>query len=133
MRTFVSLYDKQKEKCILNNSKTVESSFEFVKIGEIDTLKEAFQAEVNIESKWMLHEDIEIYDPKINWNPSLYVENSLIISETISYDIIKENGVKFVIESRSVKGEFFTNKKYVSFKSLTTINNCFDKEPSGND
>jgi hypothetical protein len=42
----------------------VEVAFEFVNIGEIDTLKETFQAEVIIESKWATIEEFEKYDPK---------------------------------------------------------------------
>lgn len=106
MRTFKTVYDIRKENERLTQKKTVESAFEFVSIGEIDTMKEFFQAEVIIESKWMFNEaEIEVYEPKKQWNPKLYIENAKNISkEEITYEISIVNGITFINETRQVKG-----------------------------
>jgi hypothetical protein len=93
--------------------KTVESSFEFINFGEIDTMTSVFQAEVIIESKWIFIDgDIGdssqtvMYDPKTHWNPKLYIENAKAINkEEVSYEMVKEKDVTFVIEKRHVKGK----------------------------
>lgn len=85
----------------------VEVAFEFVAIGEIDTLEEAFQAEVVIESKWSTDEDFDEYDPKVNWNPQLYVANSIDAKESVSYDVSIENSKMIVTEIRIIKGKFW--------------------------
>lgn len=85
----------------------VEVAFEFVAIGEIDTLEEAFQAEVVIESKWSTDEDFNEYDPKVNWNPQLYVANSIDAKESVSYDVSIENSKMIVTEIRIIKGKFW--------------------------
>lgn len=72
---------------------TVQVAFEFVSIGEIDTLNEKFQAEVIIESRWKIEiadedlEDLDLenyYDPRKFWNPLLYVENALAVKEEVN-------------------------------------------------
>ncbi len=105
MRNYKSLFDIQKENTTV--SKTVSSSFEFVRIGEIDTIKETFQAEVIIESKWLSADEIETYDPKKHWNPRLFVENAIVVKETISYDVIKEQSQTYIQETRIVSGTFW--------------------------
>jgi hypothetical protein len=105
MRNFKSLHDIQKENNAI--SKTVSSAFEFVRIGEIDTIKESFQAEVIIESKWLSTDDIEIYEPKKHWNPKLFVENAIVVKEAISYDVIKEQSQTYIQETRIVSGTFW--------------------------
>ncbi len=57
----------------------VEIRAVFLKIGDIDTLNEKFYAEVFIEAKWV---DFSLdasskYDPNIEWNPKLFVINSI--------------------------------------------------------
>lgn len=108
MRTFKTVYDIRKENERITHKKTVESAFEFVTIGEIDTMNEFFQAEVIIESKWMFNEaeiEREVYDPKKHWNPKLYIENAKNISkEEITYEINVVNGVTFINETRLIKG-----------------------------
>lgn len=82
----------------------VEVAFEFITIGEIDTLEETFQAEVIIESKWSTDEDIDTYDPKNHWNPQLYVANSVDVKECVNYDICIESQKMVVTEIRTIKG-----------------------------
>ena len=105
MRNFKSLHDIQKENPTI--SKTVSSAFEFVRIGEIDTIKETFQAEVIIESKWLSTEDIETYEPKKHWNPKLFIENAIVVKEVVSYDVVKEQSQTYIQETRIVSGTFW--------------------------
>ena len=93
----------------------VEVLFEFVKFGEIDTMNEKYQAEVNIESKWIeLDQTITQYDPKKNWNPQLFIENALqLTKEQIDYEIEKQNdGTIWIVERRNVKGTFWERLEY---------------------
>ncbi len=87
--------------------KTINSAFEFVRIGEIDTIKETFQAEVIIESKWLSTEEVETYDPKTHWNPKLFVENAINIKEVVNYAVVKENSQIYIQETRICSGTFW--------------------------
>jgi hypothetical protein len=85
----------------------------FLKVGEIDNVKERFQADAYIEASW---EDNSIdpkhqnssFDPKCYWNPDLYIENSLgNLNQTIKYKTEKTaNGIR-VVEMRTIKGSFW--------------------------
>jgi hypothetical protein len=89
--------------------KYVEIVVEFFRIGEIDTMNEKYRAELNIESKWVENDiNIEQYDPKIHWNPQLFIENALQeTKQTIDYEIDRQNdGTVWIIEKRNVKGKF---------------------------
>ena len=73
--------------------RVVHVSVEFIRIGEIDTMNDKFNAEICIESKWIEKEFIEIgsFDPKIHWNPKLFIENTLVEpKEKIKYNIIRQ-------------------------------------------
>jgi len=88
----------------LVNNKLVEVSIHFLSIGEIDTMNEKFQAEILIESKWNL-DDLTDYDPKLNWNTKLYVENALQdCKEQITYQHFIDDSCLTIIESRYLKG-----------------------------
>lgn len=55
----------------------VQIGIQFDRIGEIDTVNENFKAEVSIEAKWKENRVIKKYNPEKDWNPRLYIENSL--------------------------------------------------------
>jgi hypothetical protein len=85
--------------------KYVKVTFEFLRILEIDSMNEKYTAEINIDSEWVLDEEIlSDYDPEKNWNPKLYVENSLNIIEKIKYSLRKEDEKLMVSEKRYIKG-----------------------------
>jgi hypothetical protein len=89
------------------NLRNVEIYVEFVRIGEIDTINEKYQAELNIEARW-----IDIYDsynPSFHWNPKLFIENALQEpKQQISYQVnIRSDGNYVVIEKRNIKGVFW--------------------------
>ncbi len=91
--------------------KTVQVTFEFVNIGEIDTIKETLEAELVIESRWLTSENFIEYDAKKNWNPLLYIENANTIKESIFYDVevTEDSQTKHVSEIRLVRGNFWQN------------------------
>ena len=85
----------------------------FLKVGEIDNVKERFQADAYIEAIW---EDNTIeprhmthFDPKAYWNPELYIENSLgNLNSMVKYKTEKsDDGTIKVIEMRTIKGSFW--------------------------
>ena len=47
---------------------------EFLRIGEIDTMGEKFNAEIYIEARWLEDDIISEYNIKTNWNPKLSIE-----------------------------------------------------------
>ena len=89
------------------NARQVEICVEFFRIGEIDTMNERYNAEFNIEAKWI---DFNIaitdkYDPKVHWNPQIFIENALNTIQTVNYDLDKRaDGTIWVIERRNIKG-----------------------------
>ena len=99
----------------------VEIVIEFVKIGEIDTMNEKYQAEFNIESKWIENDNTIIkYDPNKHWNPQLYIENALqLTKEQINYEIERKgDGTLWIIEKRNVKGIFWERLEYDIFSMM---------------
>ena len=76
----------------LAEKRTVEINFEFVRLGEINTMNEKFSAELRIESKWFDKDFIQKYNPEQHWNPQLYIENVLQEpKEIVKYNIIRES------------------------------------------
>ena len=75
----------------ISSPRTVQVTFEFTRIGEIDTINEKFNAEIYIESKWIETENIQSYDPEKNWNPQIYIENTLQEpKEKVKYSLKKK-------------------------------------------
>ena len=103
---------------MLKMQNIVEVAFEFVNIGEIDTLKQIFEAEIIIESKWATIENFAQYDPKENWNPSLYVENAGAVKERITYEVCSEKYITYVTEIRIIKGNNSLNLLIIMFSKL---------------
>lgn len=61
--------------------------------------------------RWVENEPIDVYDPKKDWNPKLYIENALQLSkEEITYKVTKvpqDPDHVFITEVRKVKGFFW--------------------------
>ena len=93
------------------NSRQVEICVEFFRIGEIDTMNERYNAEFNIEAKWI---DFNMaitdkYDMKVHWNPQIFIENALNTVQTVNYDLEKRaDGAILVTERRNIKGLLYT-------------------------
>jgi hypothetical protein len=73
------------------------TKIEFVRIGEIDTMNDKFNAEICIESKWIEEDnniDIYNFNPENYWNPGLFIENILADpKEKTNYNIIKQSNL----------------------------------------
>ena len=94
-----------------NSLKIIECRIEFVKIGRIKTIEEEFSATVKIRSKWYEDEIIEKYDPKIHWDPKIYIENAVVnvnYFQDVSYKTVQIENRTLVTEIRSCKGKNFT-------------------------
>jgi hypothetical protein len=75
----------------LIEKRTIQVYFEFIRIGEIDTMNEKYNAEICIESKWIEKDLIQNYNPDQHWNPQLFIENTIQEpKEKIKYNIIRE-------------------------------------------
>jgi hypothetical protein len=83
----------------------------FLKISEIDTIKERFRAEAFIESHWIDNDvdpNVE-FDPAFFWNPELKIENGIgDVKQEIRYKLSKtpDNDTE-IHEMRMVKGVFW--------------------------
>ncbi|CAD5125780.1 DgyrCDS13991 [Dimorphilus gyrociliatus] len=103
----------------------VYMSVTFLKIGEIDTLKEQYEADVLIKSRWReptldkksSTENNSTIDWRKFWNPKLFIENTIgdpreFIYRNVKYD---GDGRATVIEKKRVKGTFLENLELEHF------------------
>ncbi|CAF1500714.1 unnamed protein product [Adineta steineri] len=112
----------------------------FLRIGEIDTLNEKYQAHVSIESRWSILFEKFSYNlssddqQRLNngksvslekysqsyWHPQLYIENGLgDLKEQIKYSakLNKENHTIDICEHRDIKGFFWEKLELQHFPS----------------
>ncbi|CAF3513494.1 unnamed protein product [Adineta steineri] len=112
----------------------------FLRIGEIDTLNEKYQAQIAIESRWSIELDkissslssdelnrllhgksISLMKyAETNWHPQLYVENALgDLKEQIRYSAKKSkiDSQIYICEHRDVKGLFWEKLELHHFPS----------------
>jgi hypothetical protein len=112
----------------------------FLRIGEIDTLNEKYQAQASIEARWpvefnKLSSDLSSEDQKrlaegksislvnytkSHWHPQLYIENALgDLKELIRYSAkkSKEENEIYVCEHRDIKGLFWEKLELQHFPS----------------
>ncbi|CAL8094473.1 unnamed protein product [Calicophoron daubneyi] len=93
----------------------VEVRVVFLKIGEIDTLKEFYYADAFLQAKWRepkldgrTTEELGITELEQFWNPLLYIDN--ILSETKDTQWLQaqknEAGEVYLVERRRIKGLF---------------------------
>lgn len=81
------------------DQKNVLITIEFVRIGEIDTMNEKYNAEILIETKWLSNEDIVEYNSERHWNPKLYIENALQEpKEKIKHTVYRESMLSKIIK-----------------------------------
>ncbi|VDK29723.1 unnamed protein product [Dibothriocephalus latus] len=103
----------------------------FLKIGEIDTIKEQYAADVLIKAKWrdanmdavgstvsksttyitLNNREASEYDWLHNWTPKLYIENTIGETREQLHQMIALNefGHAFLVEKRRVSGVFLEN------------------------
>jgi len=112
----------------------------FVRIGEIDTLNEKYQAQASIESRWTVDFDKFVGNlsvdeqrrlnhgksvslikySELNWHPELYVENALgELKEQIRYSAKKSriDHQIYICEHRDIKGLFWEKLELQHFPS----------------
>lgn len=87
--------------------KYIRITFEFIRILEIDSINEKYTAEICIESEWYEDDEIVEYSTDKNWNPKLFIENSLSITEKIKYSVKKDIDKYVVTENRFIRGTFW--------------------------
>jgi hypothetical protein len=112
----------------------------FLRIGEIDTLNEKYQAQATIEARWAVKyeklsanlspdDQKHLMDGKSislnkygesNWHPQLYIENALgDLKEQLRYSAkkSKDSNEFYVCEHRDVKGLFWEKLELQHFPS----------------
>ncbi|XP_076443972.1 cys-loop ligand-gated ion channel-like isoform X2 [Babylonia areolata] len=102
----------------------VQVCVQFFKVGEIDTLKEQYTADVIVRARWrepsldgQLSEQGDIVEPGRYWNPKLYIENAYgDPKEQFRHRVMfNEKGEAFISEKRTVKGTFMENLELDDF------------------
>ncbi|VDP22881.1 unnamed protein product [Echinostoma caproni] len=93
----------------------VEVRVVFLKIGEIDTLKELYYADAFIQAKWRepklderTTEELTITELEQFWNPLLYIDNILSETKETQWMMAQRNdaGEVYLLERRRIKGLF---------------------------
>ncbi|ELU17487.1 hypothetical protein CAPTEDRAFT_215265 [Capitella teleta] len=102
----------------------VELRVVFLKIGEIDTLKEQYSADTFIQAKWRessldgrTSEELKRIDLECFWNPLLFIENVLSETKEATWLAAMANskGEVYVLERRRVRGVFMENLELNDF------------------
>jgi uncharacterized UPF0160 family protein len=89
-------------------AKLVEVSIEFLCLGEIDTMRERYEAEVRIKSRWYDDDEIESYDKALHWDPKLFIVNAMPdVKEEIKYRVERCQNKSIITEIRIAKGKFW--------------------------
>ncbi|CAF0851841.1 unnamed protein product [Brachionus calyciflorus] len=105
-------FEKPKRDSVIN----VHVRVEFARVGEIDTMNEKYQAEINVEAKWASQDNFTTYDPKVNWNPKLYIENAIQEpKDAARYTVSSEAGATVITEVRNIKGAFWEKLELQNF------------------
>ncbi|CAF1336233.1 unnamed protein product, partial [Didymodactylos carnosus] len=89
----------------------------FLRIGNIDTLNEKYEAEAYVEATWFdksFHPEVQgsaiDYNPKVHWNPELVIDNNVgELKQEIFYTVIQhpEEQSSEICEHRTMKGTFW--------------------------
>jgi hypothetical protein len=89
---------------------TIEVYLIFLRVGEIDNVKERFQTDAYFEACW---EDDSVdprtgFDPRQHWEPELFLENAVAnLKQDIKYRVERVNGKTKIYECRNIKGVFW--------------------------
>jgi hypothetical protein len=124
----------------LNKTTKVYVRLMFLRVGEIDTLNEKYQAHAAIEARWLidinkLSSSLSLDDHKLliegksislikygesHWHPQLYIENAVgDLKEQITYSAKRsttDNEI-YVCEHRDIKGSFWEQLELQHFPS----------------
>ena len=82
----------------------------FMRVGEIDNVKERFQCDAYFEASWE-DDAVDIktgFNPAINWDPELFIDNSVgNLKQDIKYRVERRNNKTKIVEMRTIKGIFW--------------------------
>lgn len=110
------------------NKKTVFIQIVFIKLGEIETVKETFTADVLIQARWREPQfdgrqtasvtNPEEIDWSQYWSPLIYVDNTIgdpkeSVCRSLLYDVTRWEA--YFVERRRVKGTFLENLELFHF------------------
>lgn len=93
----------------------VEVFLIFLRVGEIDNVKERFQADAYFEASWeddnVVNAETGVFDPHLNWEPELFIENAVgNLKQDVKYRIERSkdgsNRVR-IHEMRNIRGIFW--------------------------
>lgn len=89
----------------------------FLRVSEIENIKQKFQAEFQLEASWEDNGVVgDTFDPTKNWIPSLFIENAIgAVKQDIKYKIKREYGRTLIFEQRNVKGTFYETLELYDF------------------
>lgn len=109
--------NKENKDVVEQEQRIVYVSTQFLRIGEIDTMNEKYYAEVSIEANWLEKNFTRnYYDSKIDWNPKLYIENTLLEpKEEITYEVQRSKDSVKIKETRYVRGFFWEKLELQNF------------------
>lgn len=113
--------DKEEDTYKKLDKVSVEVRGVFLKIGEIDTLKEQYHADAFIQTKWkdpsLKMCDMEGFSPEKHWNPRVFIQNSVgDLKENTWHKVeLDSHGVPTVFEMRRIKGVFLENLELDDF------------------
>lgn len=102
----------------------VEICVVFLKIGEIDTLKEQYEADVMIKAIWRepaLDRDKKEVASSVDfsqyWNPKIFIENTIGDPKESMFQMISYNdkGQAYILQKRRIKGTFLENLELDDF------------------
>lgn len=101
---------------------TVQTRVVFLKLSDIDTVKEQFAADVFVESRWreksLDHgKENDNMDFSKYWHPKLIVQNVISTSKDNVWKTLEfgKNGEAFIVEKRRIKGIFTENLELQDF------------------
>ncbi|KAL4216649.1 hypothetical protein ACF0H5_024372 [Mactra antiquata] len=84
----------------------------FMKLGEIDTIKEFYEADIYVQARWreplLDRTRTQVSDFKQFWNPELIIQNGMAEPKESKWNEIRysRQGEAFIYEMRRVKGKF---------------------------
>ena len=131
------------EKMVRSIRTFVEVRIVFLKIGEIDTLKEQYSADAFIQSRWReplldgkSTEELKNVDLSALWSPCLYIENALNEQKDSTWQTASVNsrGEAYISERRKLRGVFLENLELENFPldvqdlSITVVSERIDAE-----
>lgn len=116
--SFNLIFQDNNRKFKRDHQTTVYVSIIILKIGEIETADEKFQADAYIECYWNddTLDSSQVYDSKLFWNPNLHIENTIgELKQEINHRTEMIDNTCRVYEARKIKGVFWERMELYDF------------------